>query len=120
MWAMRASFCSSPTFIVPLTSVFSCRESAATLEAESGYIMEVSEVSQFRQNILEGNWDQAISLLHSMGIDSEEILLVCYYVYSEYCILIALLGCTISYWPTEIPRGARGRPYVRRSSSVEE
>lgn len=34
-------------------------ESAATLEAESGYVMETPEVAEFRQCILEGAWTAA-------------------------------------------------------------
>lgn len=38
---------------------FLSSESAATLEAESGYVMETPEVAEFRQCILEGAWTAA-------------------------------------------------------------
>ena len=51
-------------------------ESAATLEAESGYAMESSEVSQFRQLILDGLWSKAEAALMRLGVDEEEGLWV--------------------------------------------
>ncbi|KAJ8507610.1 hypothetical protein ONZ45_g10037 [Pleurotus djamor] len=50
-------------------------ESAATLEAESGYSLEAPEVSQFRQFILEGRWDKAELALMHLGLIDEEGLL---------------------------------------------
>lgn len=47
-------------------------ESAATLEAESGYTMESSEVSEFRQYVLEGAWDKAGTALERLGVNEEE------------------------------------------------
>ncbi|EKM55055.1 uncharacterized protein PHACADRAFT_94848 [Phanerochaete carnosa HHB-10118-sp] len=47
-------------------------ESAATLEAESGYTMETSDVSRFRQCILEGDWDSAEDTLLRLGLSEEE------------------------------------------------
>jgi len=47
-------------------------ESAATLEAESGYVMEAPEVSDFREYILEGSWLKAEAALLSLGINQEE------------------------------------------------
>ncbi|KDQ60900.1 hypothetical protein JAAARDRAFT_55637 [Jaapia argillacea MUCL 33604] len=47
-------------------------ESAATLEAESGYTMETSEVSKFRQYVLDGAWEQAETMLVRLGVSDEE------------------------------------------------
>ncbi|KAF9532157.1 WD40 repeat-like protein [Crepidotus variabilis] len=47
-------------------------ESAATLEAESGYTMESLEVSQFRRYILEGLWSKAEVALETLGVEDEE------------------------------------------------
>ncbi|KAK7693817.1 hypothetical protein QCA50_003389 [Cerrena zonata] len=43
-------------------------ESAATLEAESGYSMESPEVSDFRQCVLDGAWTQAEAALERLGV----------------------------------------------------
>jgi hypothetical protein len=56
--------------------IFLCRESAATLEAESGYKLEETEVSDFRRFVLEGVWSSAEALLHNF-ISDKESLLVC-------------------------------------------
>ncbi|KAF9484688.1 WD40 repeat-like protein [Pholiota conissans] len=47
-------------------------ESAATLEAESGYTMESAEVSQFRQYILDGLWSKAEAALVRLGVQEDE------------------------------------------------
>lgn len=47
-------------------------ESAATLEAESGYAMESPEVSQFRQYILDGLWSKAEMALERLGVQENE------------------------------------------------
>ncbi|EIW84917.1 WD40 repeat-like protein [Coniophora puteana RWD-64-598 SS2] len=49
-------------------------ESAATLEAESGYSLETGYVSEFRQCILEGSWSQAEALLPRLGVVDETSL----------------------------------------------
>ena len=54
----------------PLLS-FLISESAATLEAESGYAMESPEVSQFRQLILDGLWSKAEAALMRLGVEGE-------------------------------------------------
>ncbi|KAG5643231.1 hypothetical protein DXG03_001315 [Asterophora parasitica] len=47
-------------------------ESAATLEAESGYVMEAPEVSDFRECVLEGSWKKAeAALMRLMGGDDD-------------------------------------------------
>lgn len=51
-------------------------ESAATLEAESGYTMESPEVSQFRQYVLDGMWPKAEAALGRLGVQEKEGLLV--------------------------------------------
>lgn len=52
------------------------RESAAALEAESGYSMEAPEVSQFRQYILDGLWPKAEAALVRLGVQEDEGLWV--------------------------------------------
>ncbi|KAF9558038.1 WD40 repeat-like protein [Agrocybe pediades] len=47
-------------------------ESAATLEAESGYTMESPEVAQFRQYILDGMWAKAEAALMRLGVQEDE------------------------------------------------
>ncbi|RDB21395.1 WD repeat-containing protein 26 [Hypsizygus marmoreus] len=47
-------------------------ESAATLEAESGYTMEAPEVSDFRRYVLEGSWAKAEASLLRLGVSEEE------------------------------------------------
>ncbi|KAJ8078989.1 hypothetical protein PM082_013273 [Marasmius tenuissimus] len=50
-------------------------ESAATLEAESGYTMESSEARSFRDHVLMGNWGKAEAALSRMGmIDEHEMM----------------------------------------------
>lgn len=53
------------------------RESAATLEAESGYSLEAPEVSEFRQHILRGAWADAELLLVELGVTDTDALVVC-------------------------------------------
>ncbi|KAG2061593.1 WD40 repeat-like protein [Suillus hirtellus] len=50
-------------------------ESAATLEAESGYSLEAPEVSEFRQHILRGAWADAEPLLIELGVTDADALL---------------------------------------------
>ena len=52
------------------------RESAATLEAESGYTMEAPEVSEFRQYILDADWSAAEAALVRLGVTEDEGLWV--------------------------------------------
>ena len=69
---------SIPSFIPPFfcSDSYLISESAATLEAESGYAMESPEVSQFRQLILDGLWSKAEAALMRLGVDEEEGLWV--------------------------------------------
>jgi hypothetical protein len=62
-------------FIFYLTSN-AARESAATLEAESGYSMETSQVSDFRHFILQGSWNEAEAALTRLGVTHEDGLWV--------------------------------------------
>jgi len=55
---------------------FLISESAATLEAESGYSMESPDVSQFRQYILDGLWSKAEMALERLGVQEDEGLWV--------------------------------------------
>ncbi|KAH9950266.1 WD40 repeat-like protein [Amylocystis lapponica] len=48
-------------------------ESAATLEAESGYTMEMPEVSEFRKCILDASWDRADAILLRLGVGDERL-----------------------------------------------
>lgn len=52
------------------------RESAATLEAESGYVMETSRVAEFRRCILEGTWSEAENALKHLGVAEDDGLWV--------------------------------------------
>ncbi|KAJ7074314.1 WD40 repeat-like protein [Mycena amicta] len=47
-------------------------ESAATLEAESGYAMESPEVAQFRHYITDGQWAKVESSLHALGVGVQD------------------------------------------------
>ncbi|KAJ7744979.1 WD40-repeat-containing domain protein [Mycena maculata] len=47
-------------------------ESAATLEAESGYAMETQEVADFRRFILEARWSKAENALQRLGVQDRE------------------------------------------------
>ncbi|KAG6889821.1 hypothetical protein C0995_014298 [Termitomyces sp. Mi166 len=47
-------------------------ESAATLEAESGYVMEEAEVADFRQCILDGLWAKAEVALIRLGVSEDD------------------------------------------------
>ncbi|OJT04343.1 WD repeat-containing protein 26 [Trametes pubescens] len=47
-------------------------ESAATLEAESGYIMETPEVAEFRRCILDASWTSAETALMRLGVTQGE------------------------------------------------
>ncbi|KAG9318564.1 hypothetical protein JVU11DRAFT_656 [Chiua virens] len=49
-------------------------ESAATLEAESGYSLEAPEVTQFRRYILNADWANAESLLSHLTAADEEAI----------------------------------------------
>lgn len=55
----------------------SCSESAATLEAESGYSMEEPDVKRFKEYILSGMWSNAQDVLSRLGIVDEDHLWVC-------------------------------------------
>lgn len=72
MWVTCAS--TYPLFVTTISSY--SRESAATLEAESGYPMEASEVSHFREYVLEGSWSKAEAALMRLGVSDEEGLWV--------------------------------------------
>ena len=68
-----------PLVIFPLRStehvpVF--RESATTLEAESGYIMETPEVAEFRRCILNASWDSAEAALMRLSVTENDGLWV--------------------------------------------
>ena len=51
-------------------------ESAATLEAESGYTMESFEVAEFRRCILDADWAHADVALMRLGVADDERLWV--------------------------------------------
>ncbi|KAI5121012.1 hypothetical protein M0805_005958 [Coniferiporia weirii] len=60
--------------IQSLRDVGYARESAETLEAESGYKMESSEATFFRQCILDGRWTDADSCLSGLGVTNGDNL----------------------------------------------
>lgn len=66
----------SPIPLIIISYAGDHRESAATLEAESGYIMEAPEVSEFRHHILDGFWTKAEAALQRLGVTDEEGLWV--------------------------------------------
>ncbi|KAI0273432.1 WD40 repeat-like protein [Gloeopeniophorella convolvens] len=47
-------------------------ESAATLEAESGYVMETPRVAEFRQCILDGAWSEAEAALEHLSVADDD------------------------------------------------
>jgi WD repeat-containing protein 26 len=51
-------------------------QSAATLEAESGYEMETPQAAIFRQYILDGAWDDAEAALAGLGMTDGNGLVV--------------------------------------------
>ena len=73
--------------------------------------MESSEVSQFRQLILDGLWSKAEAALMRLGVDEEEGLWVGSPIHflSSFSILVDpfLLGCQVSNKQAEIS-GATG------------
>lgn len=81
-------------------------ESAATLEAESGYSMEEAEVSDFRQYILDGSWGKAEATLMHLAVSDEEGLWVS--VFTNLCniALTSHPGCEVPDKPAEVSRAA--------------
>ena len=65
-------------------------ESAATLETESGYVMETSRVAEFRRCILDGTWREAEEALEHLGVAEDDGLWVWfnYAQLNESCVLI--------------------------------
>lgn len=59
-----------------LTTSLVFRETAATLEAESGYSLEAPSVSSFKRYIINGDWESADDVLTQLGVENEEVLLV--------------------------------------------
>lgn len=107
--------------IVRLAHVLLLSESAATLEAESGYTMETPDVSMFRQCILYGDWTTAEELLGRLGFSDEEGLWVS--LQSEQSARDALItpcsGCEVPYQSAEIPGVSGGRKDYRCSPNIE-
>ena len=68
-----------PRVSYPFFVLLQCRESAATLEAESGYTMEAQEVSNFRRYIMEGSWSNAEDSLTLLGVNGPDGLWVSIY-----------------------------------------
>ncbi|EHA8589909.1 putative WD repeat-containing protein 26 [Cocos nucifera] len=48
--------------------------SGAALEEESGIYLHSSAVNLFRQQVLDGNWDESVVTLHKIGLDDESII----------------------------------------------
>lgn len=53
------------------------RETAATLEAESGFSYETNRVADFRRSVLEGDWINAERSLVTLGVRDTDSLRVC-------------------------------------------
>lgn len=68
--------CSLSLFTSLRSNYLTCRESAATLEAESGYTMEAPIVSQFRRYVLEASWPRAEDALIQLGLTEADGLWV--------------------------------------------
>jgi hypothetical protein len=85
-----------------------CRESAATLEAESGYTMEAPEVTQFRRYILGASWSDAEDSLTRLGVTEADGLWVrpCYAPWFE-VLLSSLSGGKVLHWPAKVSRASR-------------
>jgi hypothetical protein len=85
-------------------------QSAAALEAESGYSMESSEVAQFKQYILDGLWSKAEASLTRLGLKNDAKLWV---RHSDIWAWIACsnndTGCQVSDIQTKVSRVARSR-----------
>ncbi|KAF9792158.1 WD40 repeat-like protein [Thelephora terrestris] len=58
-------------------------ESAATLEAESGYTMESTEVAEFRNYVMEASWEQAEAALIRLGVTDEDNLMESRFLISQ-------------------------------------
>lgn len=56
------------------------RKTGAHLEEESGIPFHSSVVSVFMQQVLDGNWDESVALLHNIGILDETIIKVASFV----------------------------------------
>lgn len=99
------------------------RESAATLETESGFQMESPGVSQFRSYILIGKWPEAENCLSSLGVTEEESLRVSsqlsLFLLSKTNYMLSL-GCSISYQPAEILRATGSSERQHCTSCVTE
>ncbi|KAG8662636.1 WD repeat-containing protein 26 homolog [Manihot esculenta] len=50
------------------------KKSSAHLEEESGIPLHSSAVNLFMQQILDGNWDESVATLHSIGLKDENIV----------------------------------------------
>lgn len=71
-------------------------ESAATLEAESGYSMEEPQVERFREYILEGMWLKAEAALSRLGIVDVDNLWVSTTVHGlEHGLTFSSPGCQV-------------------------
>jgi hypothetical protein len=47
-------------------------QSAKLLENESGYDLHTSDISTFRNNVIQGNWEQVLSTIHVLNINDDE------------------------------------------------
>ncbi|KAF9514475.1 hypothetical protein BS47DRAFT_1295012 [Hydnum rufescens UP504] len=55
-------------------------QTAAVLEAESGYVFESDMVAQFRQSVLQGQWDAVEQVLEDMGVHGDDQLRTAYFL----------------------------------------
>jgi len=53
------------------------RDTASTLQAESGFTVEDPAVASFRQSILEGRWSDVEAIVSSLPLERPESALVC-------------------------------------------
>lgn len=81
-----------------------CSESASTLEAESGYTMEVPQVANFRRYILDGLWAKAEAALLRLGVTEGDGLWVSEVISIWYfgSHVLSILGSQISDEPAKV------------------
>ena len=83
------------------------RESATALEHESGYAMEATDVSDFRQYVMDGQWTKAESVLTRLvAPDDEAGLWVRHHsawIISRHSHDYPRVGCSVFAQPAKVP-----------------
>ena len=46
------------------------------LEAESGHLVDTQTVAEFRERVLQGDWERVEALVPTLGVDTEDRLQV--------------------------------------------